>query len=216
MKKRLILLTALLSIALVGCGDNKDTNATVETSVPVETATPAPTVEPTATPTPEPTATPTPEPSTETEISKSEINDNDTQVAEGTVDEDNVDETPAPTETPVETPAETPAPTEQPSTTEQEKTDFAKSLSEEEKESYKEILGLSEEEINQLTREEFSELVYKWMHSNNSGSNSSGGGNNSSSSNSSGSSNSAPVEGDADGDGLPDFQLGDHDIPGSM
>ena len=214
MKKRLILLlTALLSIALVGCGGNKDTNATVETSVPVETATPAPTVEPTATPTPEPTATPTPEPSTETEISKSEINDNDTQVAEGTVDEDNVDETPAPTETPVETPAETPAPTEEPSTTEQEKTDFAKSLSEEEKESYKEILGLSEEEINQLTREEFSELVYKWMHSGNNSSNSSG---SSSSSNNSSSSTEASEEWPEGFDSNPQLIPDDEVIAGSM
>lgn len=161
MKKRLILLTALLSIALVGCGDNKDTNATVETSVPVETATPAPTVEPTATPTPEPTATPTPEPSTETEISKSEINDNDTQVAEGTVDEDNVDQ---PTETP-----ETPAVENTDNTS-----DFE--LSEEIIQSLR-YLGASDEQIGALKSEsELKALVRQLTSFNgNSGSNSSSG-----------------------------------------
>lgn len=186
MKKRLILLIALLSIALVGCGGNKDTNATVETSVPVETATPAPTVEPTATPTPEPTATPTPEPT--------------------------ATPTPEPTATPAppENPAETPAPTEEPSTTEQEKTDFAKSLGEADIEFCRNELGLSEEEINQLTQEKFKEAVSEWVDNRHSGS--------SSHSSSSSSSNSTGGSIDGNDDDLPTAQLGDpaDTIPGSM
>ena len=71
MTKRLILLTALISITLVGCNNDKETGSTIEnsieSSVPVETATPEPTVESTATPTVEPTSTiePTPTPTVE-------------------------------------------------------------------------------------------------------------------------------------------------------
>ena len=191
MKKRLILLIALLTIALVGCGGNKDTNATVETSVPVETATPAPTVKPTATPTPEPTATPTPEPTA-------------TPTPEPTATP-----TPEPTATPAPTEAP-PAPTEEPSTTEQEKTDFAKSLGEADIEFCRNELGLSETEINQLTQEKFKEAVYKWMHSGNSGSNSSSGsGSNSDSSGISG-------ENEQDPSMIPQLVPDDEVVPGHM
>lgn len=76
MKKRVLILSALLTLSLVGCGSAKETNApidnSVEVSAPVETATPEPTVELTPAPTVEPTATPEPTPTQTTEPSSEE------------------------------------------------------------------------------------------------------------------------------------------------
>lgn len=141
------------------------------------------------------------------EISKSEINDNDTQVAEGTVDEDNVDKT-------AETPEETPAPTEEPSTTEQEKTDFAKSLGEADIEFCRNELGLSETEINQLTKEKLNDAVYKWMHSDNNSSGTSSGSSDTSSNN--GGSSSTGSEDAHDPSRVPQLVPDDEVVPGHM
>lgn len=124
MKKRFLLLTTLLSIALSGCGGcNTETNATLDTSVPVETASPEPTVEPTTEPTVEPTTTESTEQgtisgyeapvdeSTEEKIDLSGANDNDNVVSEGDPEEEiSTPEEETPTEeTPtVETPVEEP------------------------------------------------------------------------------------------------------------
>ena len=97
MKKRFLLLTTMLSIALVGCGSNKDINATTETSVPMETVTTEPTTEATVESATESTVesteqekitgyeVPVDEPTTDEEekVDLSEINDTDTQVADG-------------------------------------------------------------------------------------------------------------------------------------
>lgn len=89
MKKRFLLLTTMLSIALVGCGSNKDINATTETSVPMETVTTEPTTEATVESTEQekiteyevPVDEPTPDENEKVDLS--EINDTDTQVADG-------------------------------------------------------------------------------------------------------------------------------------
>ena len=97
MKKRFLLLTTMLSIALVGCGSNKDINATTETSVPMETVTTEPTTEATVESATESTVesteqekitgyeVPVDEPTTDEneKVDLSEINDTDTQVADG-------------------------------------------------------------------------------------------------------------------------------------
>lgn len=97
MKKRFLLLTTMLSIALVGCGSNKDINATIETSVPMETVTTEPTTEATVESATESTVESTEQekineyevPVDETttdeneKVDLSEINDTDTQVADG-------------------------------------------------------------------------------------------------------------------------------------
>ena len=73
MTKRLILLTALISIALVGCNNDKETSSTaensIESSVPVETTTTEPTVESKSTPEPTVESTSTIEPTLSTNTS---------------------------------------------------------------------------------------------------------------------------------------------------
>ena len=127
------------------------------------------------------------------------------------IEEAKTPETPAPTETPVE---ETPAPTEEPSTTEQEKTDFAKSLGEADIEFCRDELGLSETEINQLTQEKFKEAVYKWMHSDNNSSGTSSGSSDTSSNN--GGSSSTGSEDAHDPSRVPQLVPDDEVVPGHM
>ena len=107
MKKRFLLLTTMLSIALVGCGSNKDINATTETSVPMETVTTEPTTEATVESATESTVesteqekitgyeVPVDEPTTDEEekVDLSEINDTDTQVADGEENENETEST---------------------------------------------------------------------------------------------------------------------------
>ena len=104
MKKRFLLLTTMLSIALVGCGSNKDINATTETSVPMETE---PTTEATVESATESTVesteqekitgyeVPVDEPTTDEneKVDLSEINDTDTQVADGEENENDKEST---------------------------------------------------------------------------------------------------------------------------
>ena len=101
MKKRFLLLTTMLSIALVGCGSNKDINATTETSVPMETVTTEPTTEATVESATESTVesaeqekitgyeVPVDEPTTDEneKVDLSEINDTDNVIAEGNTSE---------------------------------------------------------------------------------------------------------------------------------
>ena len=107
MKKRFLLLTTMLSIALVGCGSNKDINATTETSVPMETVTTEPTTEATVESATESTVesteqekineyeVPVDEPTTDEneKVDLSEINDTDTQVADGEDNENDKEST---------------------------------------------------------------------------------------------------------------------------
>ena len=228
MKKRFLLLTTLLSITLSGCGGcNSETNATLDTSLPVETASPEPTVEPTTEPTVEPTTTestergtveghevPVDEP-TEENIDLSKANDEENIVDEGYPEEEApaaetpaAEEKPAETETPAETPAaETPAETPA----------AGFKLSEGDIMLLKEVFGATDAQIQGVkSQNDLDKLVYELMQSSyNSGS--STGSSSSGSSGSSGSSSGGSIINESrEGCVTPELDPDDGSHPGSM
>ena len=205
------------------------------TEIPTPEPTEEPTPEPTEAPTPVPTEEPTPEPTEapvdevtpeEDNVDISEINDNDTQ----TITEDELIELDPINQEDVEEPVVEEPIEEEPVVEEPEDdgmTDFAKNLTEKDRESIRSMFGLNDSEINKLTESKYNQLMDEWVKSILGGGSSGGGSSDSgntggggSSSGGGASSNDDNTSGeDYDNGGLPDFggNVKEEDVlPGSM
>ena len=161
------------------------------------------------------------------DIDISEVNDNDTQtfteeelIAQDPINQEPIEEEPIVEEPVVEEPV-----VEEP--TDDGMTDFAKNLTEKDRESIRSMFGLNDSEINKLTESKYNQLMDEWVKSilgggssgggSSDSGNTGGGGSSSGGSSSSSNDDNGTAENYDDG-GLPDFEMIDDEdvLPGSM
>ena len=161
------------------------------------------------------------------DIDISEVNDNDTQtfteeelIAQDPINQEPIEEEPIVEEPVVEEPV-----VEEP--TDDGMTDFAKNLTEKDRESIRSMFGLNDSEINKLTESKYNQLMDEWVKSilgggssggGSSDSGNTGGGGSSSGGSSSSSNDDNGTSENYDDGGLPDFEMIDDEdvLPGSM